>query len=276
MKIKGIFVFVIMIFILTFSCKRKLVKFDENLQITPTPTKTWVLIWQDEFNGTDINSSNWSFDIGSLYGGWGNNELQYYTSRTINAYIENGNLIIQALAENYNGYNYTSARIKSINKIYFKYGKIEARIKLPYGQGIWPAFWMMGKTGTWPACGEIDIMEMIGGGIDRDNKCYGTVHWDDNGHKQAGGSISLNWPEIFANDYHVFGVEWNEEKIKWFLDGIKYYEIDITPPTMKELHQEFYILLNVAVGGNWPGAPDMTTSFPQKMYVDWVRWYKWQ
>ncbi len=224
--------------------------------------------WNDEFDKPDINPNNWVFDIGSLYGGWGNNELEYYTSRTVNAYIENGNLIIQALAENYNGYNYTSARMKSINKVYYKYGKIEASIKLPYGQGIWPAFWMMGQTGTWPACGEIDIMEIIGGGAGRDNKCYGTVHWDNGGHQQAGGSTSLTWPEIFAGNYHIFGIEWNQEKIMWFLDGIKYYETDITTVPITELHQEFYILLNVAVGGNWPGFPDVTTVFLQKIYVD--------
>jgi len=250
-----------------FGCKRR----DATI-----PTQTWQLIWQDEFNDSSINSNNWSFDIGSLCGGWGNNELEYYTSRTVNAYIENGNLVIQALEESYNGFNYTSARMKSINKIFYKYGKIEARIKLPFGQGIWPAFWMMGQTGNWPGCGEIDIMEMIGGGIGRDNKCYGTVHWDDSGHQQIGGNISLTWPEIFANNYHVFGIEWDNEKIKWYLDGNQYFEVYITYANMSELHQEFYILLNVAVGGNWPGSPDATTVFPQKMYVDWIRWYQWK
>ncbi len=130
-------------------------------------------------------------------------------------------------------------------------------------------------TGNWPSCGEIDVMEMIGGGSGRDNKCYGTIHWDNGGHQQTGGSTSLAWPEIFADNYHVFGIEWNEEKIKWFLDGIQYYEVDININSMIELHQEFYILINIAVGGNWPGAPDATTVFPQKMYVDWVRWYQW-
>ncbi len=134
----------------------------------------------------------------------------------------------------------------------------------------------MGQTGNWPGCGEIDIMEMIGGGIGRDNKCYGTVHWDDAGYKQAGGSISLTWPEKFSDNYHIFGIEWNDEKIKWFLDGNKYFETDITSTVMSELHQEFYILLNVAAGGNWPGSLDGTTIFPQRMYVDWVRWYQWK
>jgi len=272
-KIK-VFLIIIILLQLFLSCNKRQSSTYEIVQ--PTPTKTWVIVWQDEFDGSDINSSNWSFDIGSLYGGWGNNELEYYTSRTQNAYVENGNLIIQALKEDYNGYSYTSARLKSINKIYFKYGKIEAKIKLPYGQGIWPAFWMMGQTGIWPSCGEIDIMEMIGGGIGRDNKCYGTVHWDDNGHMYSGGNISLTWPEIFADDYHIFGIEWNEEKIKWFLDNTLYYETDITNAYMTELHQEFYILLNIAVGGNWPGAPDATTVFPQKMYIDWIRWYQWK
>ncbi|MBP7792424.1 MAG: glycoside hydrolase family 16 protein [Candidatus Goldbacteria bacterium] len=272
-KAKKFFLIMIILVQVFISCKRKSTQIDENAQ--PTPVKTWQIIWQDEFNDGNINSNNWNFDVGSLYGGWGNNELEYYTSRTINVYVENENLIIQVLKEDYNGFYYTSARMKSINKKYFKYGKVEARIKLPYGQGIWPAFWMMGQSGSWPSCGEIDVMEMIGGGNGRDNKCYGTAHWDDNGHKQSGGNFSLTWPERFADDYHVFGIEWNEEKIKWFLDGTQYYEIDITHTSMSEFHQEFYILLNVAVGGNWPGSPDDTTIFPQKMYIDWIRWYQW-
>jgi beta-glucanase (GH16 family) len=238
---------------------------------------SWKLSMADEFNGAAIDTGTWGYETGSLYGGWGNNELEYYTSRTINAYTENGSLVIQALAESYSGYNYTSARMITKGKMSRQYGKVEARMKLPYGQGIWPAFWMMGDNYTWPACGEIDIMEMIGGGAGRDNVCYGTGHWDDGGHQSSGGSITpVVWPAKLSDDYHVYGIEWDAASIKWYVDGTLYHTLDTTPAAMSEFRQPFFLLLNVAVGGNWPGSPDGSTVFPQKMYVDWVRWYEWK
>jgi len=241
------------------------------------PAASWKLAWQDEFDSSSIDTGTWGFELGSLYGGWGNNELEYYTSRTNNARIENGNLVIEAHAEQYGGLNYTSARMITKGKMSRKYGKIEARMKLPYGQGIWPAFWMMGDTGQWPACGEIDIMEMIGGGPGRDNKSYGTGHWDDGGHQSLGGSVvPVVWPEKLADDYHIYGIEWDSKEIKWSVDGVHFFTLDITPSVRSEFHQPYFLLLNVAVGGNWPGSPDATTVFPQRMYVDWVRWYSWE
>jgi len=238
---------------------------------------SWKLAWSDEFSGPAIDTNIWNYEIGSQYGGWGNNELEYYTSRPENAYIENGNLVIQAIKESYSGYEYTSARMITKGKMSRQYGKIEASIKLPYGQGIWPAFWMMGDSYSWPACGEIDIMEMTGGGDGRDNKCYGTGHWDDGGHQQSGGSITpVAWPVKLADTYHLFAVEWNASSIKWSVDGTSYFTLDITPSVRSEFHQPYFLLLNLAVGGNWPGVPDGTTVFPQKMYVDWVRWYVWE
>ena len=247
---------------------------------TPTITMTVIytpscpLLWSDEFDGAAVDTSKWVFETGA--GGWGNNELEYYTGRTENARVESGSLVIEARAESYGGSNYTSARMKTQGRYSNKYGRIEARMKLPYGQGIWPAFWMLGdsiSTVGWPACGEIDIMEMIGGGENRDDTTYGTAHWDSGGHAMYGGSTELPDPRVFAEEYHIFGIEWDATQIRWFLDGVQFHVIDITPADLSELQENAFILLNLAVGGNWPGVPDGTTVFPQKMYVDYVRWY---
>jgi beta-glucanase (GH16 family) len=245
---------------------------------TPTSTKTWVLIWSDEFNASTIDPANWSFETGNN-SGWGNGELENYTSRPVNAYIDSGNLVIQAQQESYGGFNYTSARMKSQGLVYRQYGRIEASIKAPYGQGIWPAFWMLGQdigTVGWPACGEMDIMEMIGGGSGRDNVNYGTAHWDNGGHQYSGGSASTVWPEKLADNYHVYGIEWDSAQIRWYFDGVQYYSVNIDPATMSEFQAPMFIVLNIAVGGTWPGSPDGTTAFPQRMYVDWVRWWNFQ
>jgi beta-glucanase (GH16 family) len=238
------------------------------------------LVWSDEFDTDGLpDPSVWSYEVGA--GGWGNNEWQYYTAeRAENARVENGCLIIEARKESYQGSNYTSARLISYwNNLYWKYGKVEARIKLPFGKGIWPAYWMMGKRvfeGTsWPACGEIDIVELIGGGEGYDDKAYGTAHWADaNGnHAQYGGSYQLPTGN-FADTFHVFAIQWTATDIRWFVDDIQYQVIDITPASLSEFHQEFFLLLNLAVGGNWPGYPDATTVFPQQMKVDYIRVYQ--
>ncbi len=235
----------------------------------------WKLVWSEDFDGAEVNQNNWSFDIGTGNNGWGNNELQYYTDRPENIRIEDGILIIEARKENYKGSNYTSARIKTENKQFWTYGKIEARIKLLQGKGIWPAFWMLGEsfgTISWPYCGEIDIMEMIGGGVN-DSICHGTIHWDKNGWTYSGGNTTLS-TGIFSDDYHTFSIEWDQETIRWFLDGIQYHAENINHEHQSELHDNFFIILNCAVGGNWPGSPSQSTIFPQKMYVDWVRVYQ--
>ncbi len=236
--------------------------------------QSYQLVWFETFSGTQLDESVWSFETGGH--GWGNNELQYYTSSSDNVFIEDGKLVIQAKKENYSGKNYTSARVITMGKKTFKYGKMEARIKLPYGQGIWPAFWMLGQNFSsigWPACGEIDIMEMIGGGTN-DRTIYGTAHWSDNGsHASYGGKKSIS-SGIFADDFHIFGIEWDETAIRWFLDGEQYHVIDITPSGLSEFHNEYFFILNVAVGGEWPGSPDGTTVFPQRMEVDYIRVYQ--
>ena len=233
------------------------------------------LVWSDEFDYTGLPSSaNWNMETGG--GGWGNNELQYYTNSEDNAKVENGILTITAREEAYGGRDYTSARITTQNKFDFKYGRIEARIKLPYGQGIWPAFWMLGdniNSVGWPACGETDIMEMVGGD-GKDNTCHSTLHWEHDGeHAQYGESYSLP-SGILADAYHVYSVEWNSQEIKGFIDDTQYFTADITPSQLSEFHNNFFIILNVAVGGNWPGEPNASTTFPQTLEIDYVRVYQ--
>jgi beta-glucanase (GH16 family) len=245
-----------------------------------TAQSCYELVWSDEFNYTGLpDSTLWTHEVGAS--GWGNNELQYYTKdRLENARVEDGHLIVEARKEEFLGADYTSARLITYeNGHSFTYGKIEASIKLPFGQGIWPAFWMLGDgifEGTpWPACGEIDIMEMVGGGDGKDDVVHGTVHWSDAGGNPAsyGGDVQLD-QGIFADTFHVFSIEWDATSIKWFLDGVQYHVVDITPAHMSEFQKDFHILLNVAVGGNWPGSPDASTVFPQRMYVDYVRVYQ--
>ncbi|MCI0746874.1 MAG: glycoside hydrolase family 16 protein [Verrucomicrobia subdivision 3 bacterium] len=245
---------------------------------TWSPGPGWTLVWADEFNGTSIDTNNnWTYDIGG--GGWGNNELQTYTSSSANSYIQNGELVIKAVK---NKNKYTSARLKTQGKHSWTYGKVAARIRLPYGQGIWPAFWMLGDNITsvgWPKCGEIDIMEMIGGGENRDDTIYGTLHWDaNNSHAQYGsGPRELPDPQFFHQNYHVFEIEWSNLEVIWKLDGVEFFRTSVDTsawPTMDEFHRPFFIILNLAVGGNWPGYPNRTTVFPQYMYIDWVRVYQ--
>ncbi len=236
--------------------------------LLPCKGQTWGLIWSDEFDSTSINTNNWTYDIGT--GGWGNSELECYTNRQDNAKVSNGNLLIIAKQESYNGSNYTSARIKTQGLTSITYGKIEARIKLPVGQGMWPAFWMLGSNITqvgWPECGEIDIMENING----TPTIYGTMHWENNGNAQYGGSISCD-----VTQYHVYSIEWNSNSINWSLDGNQYWTGNIASNinSTEAFHLPFFIALNLAVGGNWPGNPNSSTQFPDTMSVDYVRVYQ--
>jgi beta-glucanase (GH16 family) len=248
----------------------------KNVTITQNDTNFNGLVWSDEFEYTGLPDPDiWNMETGGEPN-WGNNELQYYTNTQNNASVGNGVLTITAREESINGFDYSSARITTQNKYDFKYGRIEARIKLPKGQGLWPAFWMLGKnfnTTGWPACGEIDIMEMVGG-QNKDNTVHATLHWDNNGsHAEFGQSYTLP-SGIFADDFHVFAVEWDSQKVVAFVDDTQYYTIDITPAALSEFRENFFIILNVAVGGNWPGPPNSSTTFPQTMEVDYVRVYQ--
>lgn len=235
----------------------------------------WKLIWSDEFNGvrdSPPDPSKWTYDLGA--GGWGNQELQEYTNRTENvSHDGHSHMIIRAVRTASGGY--TSARLKTQGKFEVKYGRIAARIRVPHGQGIWPAFWMLGgDIGTvgWPACGEIDIMENIG-------KEPGIVHATVHGPGYSGGSgigsqLTLEENRRLTDDFHVFEVRWEPQRLAFFIDGKPYHEA--TPARLPAgarwvFDHPFFILLNVAVGGVWPGYPDQTTTFPQTMMIDWVR-----
>lgn len=235
----------------------------------------WNLVWEDTFDAEPIDGSKWTYDLGG--GGWGNNEWQIYTNTAENSFISDGKLVIRAV-KNYSGNGgYTSARMKTQGLHSWQYGKIVARMKLPFGQGIWPAFWMLGDSiGAvgWPACGEIDIMEMIGGGEDRDDTVHATCHWDSGGYASYGLSEELPDPEYFYQDYHYFELAWDATSITARLDGGQYFVIDITPADLSEFHASFFIILNLAVGGNWPGYPDLSTVFPQYLIIDWVKVYQ--
>ncbi len=233
---------------------------------TPDNYAGLTLVWQDEFAGNSLNTSDWNFETGDH--GWGNNELQNYVSGTNNAKVANGLLTIEAKRA---GTGFTSARITTQGKQSFKYGRIDIRARLPQGQGIWPALWMLGSnfpTVGWPECGEIDIMELVG---HEPAKTHGTVHWEENGVASFGGNTSLS-SGIFADEFHVFTITWDQQFIRWFLDDVQYHAINISG--IPEFQEDFFFIFNVAVGGNWPGNPDATTQFPQTMRVDYVRMFQ--
>jgi beta-glucanase (GH16 family) len=228
----------------------------------------WTLVWNDEFSGSSIDLNKWEYEVNG--NGGGNNELQYYTANPSNSYIEDGSLVIRAVKENYLGKQYTSARMRTLHKGDWKYGHIEVRAKLPYGQGLWPAIWMLPtdpSTG-WPTSGEIDIMELLG----HDPwTIYGTIHFAQSGqHQQMGGNYKLRSDSSFAAGFHVFAIEWDSTSIQWLIDGTRYFSANKGAP----FDGKFHLLLNVAVGGNWPGSPNEFTIFPQMMIVDYVRVYQ--
>jgi beta-glucanase (GH16 family) len=231
------------------------------------------LVWSDEFEGEQIDPQNWTYDLGAS--GWGNQELQNYTSSNENSYVAFGNLMIVAKE---NGAQYTSARLKSIGLQEFQFGRIDVRAVLPFGQGIWPAIWMLGgnfpSTG-WPACGEIDIMELIGS---NPSNIHGTVHYGNSyaQHQHTGGSRYLSSGQTFADEFHVFSIEWDEEGITWLLDDQPFFSVgnNVSGNQNYPFDNPFFFILNVAVGGQWPGYPNATTTFPQYMAVDYVRVYQ--
>jgi beta-glucanase (GH16 family) len=243
---------------------------------TATPLE-YQIVWSDEFDGPEgelLDSTKWDYDIGGW--GWGNNQLEYNTNRAENVSLDGeGNLAIIAREETFQDNEYTSARIVTRDLYEFAYGRVEARIQLPVGQGIWPAFWMLGADFPeigWPDCGEIDIMEYLG---HQPVMAHGTVHGP--GYSGSGGitqSYILS-DGRFDTEFHVFSIEWTEEEIRWYIDDDHFHTVtpdDLTGPWVFE--HPFYLLLNVAVGGYWPGYPDETTEFPQTMLVDYVRVYQ--
>ena len=237
---------------------------------TPPPTG-WTLAWADEFNGTALDTSKWNIEVNG--NGGGNNELQYYTARQENVRVAGGELVIEARREAWLGKQYTSGRITTQNKASWQYGRMEARMKIPTGKGTWPAFWMLGNsisTVGWPASGEIDIMEHV----NSEPFTHGTIHWSNQNNAYAnygGPSGSLDFAQ-----YHVYAVEWDASAIRWYVDGNKFHEVNIANGIngTSEFHAPYFLLFNLAVGGNWPGSPDASTVFPNRMQVDYVRVYR--
>lgn len=251
----------------------------EKAAIQTLPERNWELAWSDDFTGaagSAPDAGKWAFDIGTGSNGWGNSELQYYTNRPENIKLDgNGMLVITAKSESYAGSGFTSARIKTKGLFAQQYGRFEARIKTPTGPGLWPAFWMLGAnidTKPWPQCGEIDIMEQRG---QQPSVTWGSVHGPG---YSGGGAISKPYGLAngrFDTEFHVYAVEWGEDYIDYFVDNYLFQRI--TPETVTGdwvYNTPFFLLLNVAVGGNFVGFPTTGTPFPQSMYVDYVKVYK--
>jgi len=253
--------------------------------LPPSPPRSdWTQVWSDDFSGPDGSSPDpkkWTYDIGGH--GWGNQELEYYTKRPENAHVEKGNLVVTARKESFTGADgvtrdYTSARLKTLGLFVQSYGRFEARIKIPEGQGMWPAFWLLGQdipSVGWPKCGEIDIMENVG-------KEPATVHGSLHGPSSAGATsdmtaiFTLPAGQNFADDFHLYAVEWQPDLVRFYVDANLYATFRATdwPAGGKWVFDHpFFIILNLAVGGGWPGAPDASTKFPQTMLVDYVRVY---
>ena len=243
-------------------------------------TDDYELVWSDEFEGETIDESKWSFDIGDGCDrgicGWGNRELQYYTDDPDNAYVSNGNLIIRALKKPTMDYAYSSARMVTKNKGDWKFGRIDARARLPIGQGLWPAIWMLPTDnvyGGWPTSGEIDIMELIGS---EPSTVLGTIHWGHDTRRFQSSYYDLE-TGTFDQDFHVFSTIWTEDCIQFLVDDIPYGEVNTrstTQPSTWPFDQDFHLIMNIAVGGNLPGDPSPTLSFPRVMQVDYVRVYQ--
>ena len=240
---------------------------------TPASYAGYQLLWSDEFSGNTLNLQNWTFDIGNN-SGWGNQELENYTSRVNNVFVSAGNLIIEADQESYQGSNYTSARIKTEGIQQFTYGRIDIRAKLPVAHGMWPALWMLGSnisTVPWPGCGETDIMELVGSAP---SQVTGSMHWQQSNGSE--GTYNNNYDLSsgdFSQQFHVFSLLWQHDTVQFYVDDNLYVNgsfANVTSGTYP-FNLPFFFIFNVAVGGDWPGPPDNTTIFPQRMFVDYVR-----
>ena len=245
---------------------------------SPTAYDGYDLLFADEFDGTELDKANWTFDIGTGNSGWGNNESQFYTDR--NVLVRDGVLTIRARSEDLAGRSYTSSRIKSQGRFDFQYGRVDVRAALPKGQGLWPAIWMLGANFTevgWPMSGEIDIMELVG---NNDQRAYGTAHWNNGGVSAPyspamfGKAFDLESGSFFG-EYHVFSLIWTADKLAWLVDDEVYHEMALDDSAnLAPFRKSFFLIMNVAVGGNWPGYPDPANDdvvFPQEMIVDYIR-----
>lgn len=239
---------------------------------TPTSYAGYHLAWEDEFSSKTVNTADWNFETGA--GGWGNNELEFYTNRVQNVFCSNGNLIIEARKESYNGSDYTSTRMQTLGKREFKYGRVDIRAKLPVAPGLWPALWMLGaniSSVPWPACGETDIMELVG---KNPKQVVGSIHWKLNtGASGTYNNVYNLQTGDFSQQFHVFSLIWEPNKIDILVDDHPYMQSTDANVTNGNYPFDlpFFFIFNVAVGGDWPGPPDNTTVFPQRMFVDYIR-----
>ena len=240
---------------------------------TPTSYPGYTLVWSDEFSAASLDLNLWNQEIGNGTGGWGNNELEYYTNSLKNVFLSNGNLVIEARKEAVGGFNYSSGRMTTQNKKNFKFGRIDIRAKLPVSKGMWPALWMLGaniNSAGWPACGETDIMELVGA---YPSRVSATVHWRDGAgaHASKGANYSSMTGD-FSQQFHVFSVIWAKDTMKFYVDDNLYLTINASDAgATYPFNADQFFIFNVAVGGDWPGPPDATTQFPQRMFVDYVR-----
>lgn len=242
--------------------------------------RAWRLLWQDEFDGDRIDPGSWSHQVFPGIDS-GNRELQHYTNRPENSRVENGRLVIEAHREDYLGHAYTSARLHTVGKMDFTYGRVEASVRIPSTPGIWPAIWMMpsrSEYGRWPLSGEIDILESVN---DAD-EIYGTIHYGRPQHAHSGTPYkpvdAQGQPLDLVNDFHVYAIEWDPTEIRWYFDGVHYGTQTewMTPghDFPAPFDRDFHLIANVAVGGNWPGPPNESSVFPQRMEIDWIRVYQ--
>jgi beta-glucanase (GH16 family) len=243
----------------------------------------WQLVWSDEFNSKTLDTSFWNFDTGTGDHGWGNDELQYYTMGR-NISFKDSCLVIELDKEDFHNMGYTSSRINTRKKVAFQYGKIQARIRPPYSQAVWPAFWTLGtdfdRVG-WPACGEIDILEMACGVNWADNRGdntnFAVVHYSDYADNLAEQKKGISIDQRMSDTFHVFTLVWDEKFLSFYFDTAKvpYFQVDITKAAMTEFHQPHSLTVDMAMGGRgFAGLPDATTVTPQYLYVDWIRWYQ--
>ena len=239
---------------------------------TPLSYPGYTLAWHDEFDGSALNTQDWNYEQGGS--GWGNHELENYTNRLQNVFVSAGNLIIEARKESYGGNDYTSGRLTTYNKQQFTYGRIDIRAKLPVSKGMWPALWMLGSnisTVPWPGCGETDIMELIG---TNPKQVVGSMHWkqQDGATGTYNNAYSLS-SQDFSQEFHVFSVIWKKDSLQFLVDDHAYVNGSISNVSSGTypFNNPFFFIFNVAVGGDWPGSPDGTTVFPQRMFVDYVR-----
>lgn len=258
------------------------------LDLAQKPERDGKLVWSEEFDGPEVDRDLWTFERGNGHAagipGWGNDELQFYTADQENATIENGKLIItarkQTRSDSTGTYHYTSARLHTKNGFTFTHGRVEIRARLPEGQGIWPAIWMLGadidQVG-WPRSGEIDIIELVG---DRPDTVHGTLHSPNTAGRGVGGSFSLDDGTRFSQNFHIFEMEWRPDRLTWSVNNHPYFSVEKSKLTSVWGEEEwvfdkpFFFVVNVAVGGRWPGAPDSSTSFPQRLEVDYIRVYE--